>query len=191
MPFVFKSLISKRRVFVLVAAFLLQSAGCGYHFRADGKPVGLEIESLAVPLVTSTSSQISFESDFTRIIRETFISQANVPLVPREQAQMVLLGNIVDVQTDPLTFDLDQRRILGEDVIYATTNSRRLKVELDARLIDRVSGKIIWRDPSMLDEARFVVSADPLTTRYNQREALRKIAVRLARRIYLKTMERF
>ena len=191
MPFVFKSLISRHWVFVLFAAILLHSAGCGYRFRADGKPVGLEIESLAVPLVTSTSSQISFESDFTRILREAFISQANVPVVPREQAQMVLLGNVVDIQTDPLTFDLDQRRIRGQDVIYATTNSRRLKVELDARLIDRVSGKIIWRDPSMSDEARFEVSPDPLTTRYNQREALRKIAVRLARRIYLKTMERF
>jgi len=191
MPFVFKRLFSKRWVFVLVAAILLHSAGCGYQFRADGKPRGLKIESIAIPLVTSTSSQISFESDFTRIIRETFISQANVPVVPREQAQMVLLGNVVDIQTDPLTFDLDQRRIRGQDVIYATTNSRRLKVELDARLIDRVSGKIIWRDPSMSDEARFEVSTDPLTTRYNQREALRKIAVRLARRIHLKTMERF
>ena len=175
----------------LVAAMLLSAAGCGYRFRAGGKPVGLEVKSLAIPLITSTSSRISFETDVTRVLREAFISQANVPIVPREQAHMVLIGKVVDVRTEALTFDLDQRRVHGHDVTYSTTKSRRLKVEMDARLIDRVSGATVWHEPSMSDEARFEVSVDPLTTNHNRREALRRIADRLAKRLYLKTMERF
>ena len=68
--------------------------GCGYHFRADGRPVGIKIESLSIPLIESTSSNIGFEADFTRIIREEFISHAKVPLVSSSKAQAVLTGRI-------------------------------------------------------------------------------------------------
>ena len=166
-------------------------AGCGYQFRADGRPVGMEIRSLAIPLMTSTSSHIAFEPDFTKVIREEFISHASVPILPREQAQLVLVGHVRDIQTDPLTYDLDPRTVEGYDVTYAATNSRRLRVELDAKLVGRATGKVVWSDSSLADEARFEVSADPLRTRYNQREALRRISGRLAKRVYLKTMERF
>ena len=37
----------------------------------------------------------------------------------------------------------------------------------------------------------FAVGTDPLANRYNERNAVRQIARRLAERIYLKTMERF
>ena len=177
---------------VLVALAVLGTlTGCGYRLRADGRPVGLEIESLAIPLMTSTSSRIAFEPDFTRVIREEFISHANVPVLPRESAQMVLVGHVRNIQTDPLTYDLDPRTIHGHDVTYAVTDSRRLRVELDAKLLDRATGKTVWQANGLTDEARFEVSTDPLRTRYNQREALRRIAGRLAKRVYLKTMERF
>lgn len=165
--------------------------GCGYRFRADGRPVGLEIDSLAVPLVTSTSSHLAFESDFTEVVREAFISHARVPILPEERAHMILIGRVLDVQTDPLTYDLDQRTVHGHEVTYARTNSRRLRVELDAKLVERTTGKTVWHDGSLTDEARFEVSTDPLRTRHAQREALRRIADRLAKRVYLKTMERF
>ncbi|MCF8063406.1 MAG: hypothetical protein K9M82_12880 [Deltaproteobacteria bacterium] len=177
---------------VLVSLAVLGTlAGCGYRLRADGRPVGLEVESLAIPLMTSTSSRIAFEPDFTKVIREEFISHANVPVLPRERAQMVLIGHVRNIQTDPLTYDLDPRTIRGHDVTYAVTDSRRLRVELDAKLVDRATGNIVWQDSGLSDEARFEVSPDPLRTRHNQREALRRIAGRLAKRVYLKTMERF
>mgnify|MGYP006306857893 CR=1 FL=1 len=176
---------------LLALAVCATLAGCGYRVRADGRPVGLEIESLAIPLMTSTSSRIAFEPDFTEVIRDEFISHANVPVLPRERAQMVLIGHVRNIQTDPLTYDLDPKTVRGHDVTYAVTDSRRLRVELDARLVDRATGKTVWRDNGLSDEARFEVSADPLRTRFNQREALRRVAGRLAKRVYLKTMERF
>jgi hypothetical protein len=176
---------------VLMPISMVQFAGCGYTIRADGRPVGIQIRSLAVPLITSTSSNIAFESDFTRAIRQEFISHGNVPILPKEEAQMVLIGHVKNIETESLTFDLDQRRIAGNSVTYSQTNSRRLKVELEMKLVDRNTGKIIWEDSDLMDEARFDVSTDPLSTRYSQRQALSKIAGRLAKRIYLKSMERF
>ena len=34
-------------ILLVFVSILIQSIGCGYHFRADGKPVGSKIESIA------------------------------------------------------------------------------------------------------------------------------------------------
>ena len=165
--------------------------GCGYHLKTAGEPVGINIRSLAIPLMTSSSSNIGFEPDFTRIIREEFISHARVPLLPRERAQKVLTGRIYDIETEPLGYDYLQQTIKGHSSTYGVTNSRRLKIKLDVRLTDSTNGKIVWRERAMEERASFQVGTDPLANRYNQQQALEKIARRLAKRIYMRTMERF
>jgi len=64
-------------------------------------------------------------------------------------------------------------------------------VRLEIQLVDRRQGKIIWREPAMEEQVSYFVSADPLESRYSERQALERIADRLAKRIYLRTMERF
>ena len=177
--------------FLGVTILLVVCMGCGYHLRATGEPMGIKIESLAIPLMTSTSSNKGFEADFTRIIREEFISHARVPMLPREKAQAVLTGRIYDTRFRPLTYSLQQQTVGGEITTHETTSSRRMKISLDIQLTDRASGKVIWREKSMKEEASFIVGMDPLANRYYQQQALQKIARRLAKRIYLKTMERF
>lgn len=172
-------------------AFFTMCIGCGYHFRAAGEPIGVELKSLAIPLMASSSSIRDFESDFTRIIRNEFISHAKVPIVPKEQAQALLTGQIIEVSTQPLTYDLQQYNIGGRTTTHETTSSRRLKIRLDISLTDSATGKTIWHDDSLEEESSFDVGIDPLTDRYNQQQALQKIARLLAKRIYLKTMERF
>ena len=91
-------------------------AGCGYHFRADGEPVGIQLESLAIPMFSSTSSEIGFEADFTKVIRQEFISQGRVPLVPEEKAQVVLIGKIQEIRADPLTYRSQDVTVGGQHV---------------------------------------------------------------------------
>jgi hypothetical protein len=166
-------------------------AGCGYQFRADGEPVGIALENVAIPLFTATSSEIGFEADFTRIVRQEFISHARVPLVPEERAEKVILGRIHDVRTDPLTYDSIESTVSGETVTYWATASRNLRVYLDVRLVDKNQGKVVWQERNMSESISFAVSPDPLVTRYNQKLALERIARRMAKKIYLNAMERF
>lgn len=163
---------------------LLWSAGCGYTLEATGKPQGITISSLAIPLMKSPSSSLGFEGDFTRMIRQEFVSHSHVPLVSRDKAHMVLMGTVTDIRTEPLSY-----RISEDD--FQVTTSRWLKVRLSARLMERASGKLIWDAQGMEEKASFTVSSDPLKTRYNRRKAAEKIARLLSERIYLKTMERF
>ena len=174
-----------------ILLFLLFTVGCGYHFRGTGKPVGLQIESLAIPLMESTSSSLGFEGDFTRIIREEFASHAKFPLVSRAEASTVLIGKVYDIKTDPYTYNVIQTMVAGEETNYSTTSARWLKIKLDVKLMDRTTGKVIWHDKDMEEKATFAVGTDPLANRYNERRAVQQIARTLAQRIYLKTMERF
>jgi hypothetical protein len=176
-------------LFLLIVTFFL--FGCGYSFQSGEKPTGIDIKNIAIPLMESTSSSLGFESDFTRVIREEFVSYTKVPLVSKDKASVILIGKIVEIRTKALGYDLLKRDRNGEEYTYETTDSRRLYIELDVKLIDRATGNTIWSDRGMKERASYDVTSDPMTNRYNQREAIRKMAHRFAERIFLKTIERF
>jgi len=184
--------ISRPVVFsLLLIMTLLSFSSCGYQFRADGEPVGIELKSIAIPMVESTSSEKGFEADFTTVLRNEFISHARVPLKNKDQAGMILQVEIYEVSTQPLTYNSDQRAVSGRVITHETTSSRRLILHLNVNLIDSSTGKTLWNDSSMTEEASFAVTADPLVNRKKQKEALLKIARLLSKRIYNRTMERF
>lgn len=165
--------------------------GCGYSIRASGDPMGIKMESMAIPMIESTSSDLGFEADFTRVIREEFIRNSKVPLVSKEEAQTVLSGRIYDIRTEPVSYDLDQQTVNGAVTTYTETKTRMLRVKVDMRFEDKGTGKVIWRNENMEEKASYVVDRDPLVTRFNKKNALETIAERLAKRIFLQTMERF
>ncbi|MFH1488030.1 MAG: LPS assembly lipoprotein LptE [Pseudomonadota bacterium] len=182
-------LFSALSLLFLLAGFLFP--GCGYHVRATGETIGINIESIAIPMFTSTSSRLGFEADFTKIIREEFISHSRIPMVSSESAQTVLIGRIHDINTSPLAYEL-QRQTMGEETsTYEITSSRRLKIALDIKLIDKAKGHVLWHEENMEEKGSFKLGTDPLTTRFNEKQALERIARQLAKRIYMKTMERF
>ena len=191
-----RMIIAKYRIFpffVGMALLILWSVctSCGYTFRATGEPLGIKLESLAIPMIESTSSEIGFEAAFTRIVRNKFIAQGKVPLVSVEKAQAVLTGRVYRIWTEPISYETTQQTVSGVVTNFEVTRSRRLRLTLDMRLTDTRTGKVIWHEKAMQEKAIFAVSEDPLETQYNQRLAEEFIARQLADRIFLKTMERF
>lgn len=166
-------------------------SGCGYSFRADGRPVGINITSLAIPLIESSSSERGFEAEFTRVLRNEFISRGRVPLKDIDEAEMTLKGTVIEVNTQPLTYNSVRQQVSGRVLTHETTSSRRLTLKLNIRLVENNTGKTVWHDNSMVEEESFVVTADPLINRHNRQEAVKKIAKLLSERVYQKTMERF
>lgn len=171
--------------------FLAALAGCGYHLSESGTPSGLQLDSLAIPVMRSTASYPGFETTFTGIIRREFISHARMPLADSTRARAVLRGYVYDIRTDPLTYRFVQSKVGGKTTTHEVTGSRWLSLKLDAELIDSQTGETIWEKRAMEEKAVFQVSADPLRMRANREKALQSIAERLAERIYQQTMERF
>ena len=169
----------------------LALTACGYRLRAAGRPLQVRITSLAIPMMESSASIPGFEGDFTRMVRQEFISHARIPLVSKDDASAVLVGKVVEIRTRPYTYHLDKRNLPAGSGTWETTSARWLKIRLDVRVVDRATGAVIWRDRHMKEKAVYEVGTDPLVNRHNQEEAVREIAGILAERIYLKTMERF
>jgi hypothetical protein len=163
---------------------LLWAYGCGYQLQATKQPKGIRIPSLAIPMMPSPSSSLGFESDFTMMIRKEFVSHAQIPLVSKDQAAFVLIGNVREIRTEPLSYKITNNT-------FEVTSSRWLRITLAAKLMDKSTGEVVWDDEAMEEKASFTVDSDPLRTQYNQRKAAKRIAQLLAEKIYLRTMERF
>lgn len=170
---------------------IMSSVACGYHFRSSGEPLGIRMESLAIPMVRSSSSDIGLESHFTRVLREAFISNSRVPILPEGEAEFLLVGRIYEITTVPIAYDQEESIVSGHKSTYSVTGRRRLMLKFDAKLVERASGRIIWRENAMAERADFDVGIDPLETRYNRSQALEEIAGLLSKRVFLMTLERF
>jgi outer membrane lipopolysaccharide assembly protein LptE/RlpB len=170
--------------FSLAVILVVIAAGCGYNLQATGQPAGMAISSLSIPMMTSPSSALGFEADFTRVIRREFVSHSQIPLVSSDAAGMVLTGVINKISTEPLSYSVGENK-------FEVTTSRWLRIRLDAKLVDRKSGNIVWHDPNMEEKVAFSVNSDPMITAYNERKAAEAAAKLFAERIYMKTMERF
>jgi len=164
--------------------FLFIAAGCGYSLQATGQPSRIEISSLSIPMMTSPSTTLGFEGDFTRVIRREFVSHSQIPLVSKDKAGMALIGVVNKISTEPLSYRV------GEDKFEVTT-SRWVRIRLDAKLLNRKTGDVVWHDPNMEEKVSFSVNPDPMITAYNERKAVEAAAKLFAERIYMKTMERF
>jgi hypothetical protein len=183
---------SKRLLISQFAAILLAfCSACGYNFNIKGEPIGVTVDSLAIPLFESTSTDRGFEAEFTEIIRNEFISRSSMPIVEREQAGAVISGRIYEIETQPLSYNTVKQTVEGNTVSYETDGTRKLIIKIDITMTDRATGKIIWHEDSMREEAVFRVSEDPLKNRYNKDQAIRNIAGLMAKKIYLNSMERF
>jgi hypothetical protein len=167
----------------LVLLLVCPGAGCGYHVMAGGEPVGVTIQNLAIPLFTSTSSEMGFEALFTEVIREEFISHSKVPLVPEDRASMVLTGRIYDISTNPIGFN--------STTGFTVTSTRRISVRLDVQMIDKARGKIIWHDKALEETTSYSLGSDPLAAQLDEQQALERLARRVAKKIYQRSVERF
>jgi outer membrane lipopolysaccharide assembly protein LptE/RlpB len=181
-----------------ILLLVLSITGCGYHLQATDKPMGgLQIDSLSIPLMASPSSSLGFEGYFTEVIRREFLSQSKIPFAPKDKAAAVLIGHVREIRTEPVGYRSTSKTVKGRTYNYETTSSRWLIMKLDAKLLDRKTGKIIWAEKSMEERVTYNLGTDstgtpdPLKTRYNQKKATEKIAQLFAQRFYLKTMERF
>lgn len=166
-------------------------AGCGYRFNLSGTSLRSGLHSLAIPTIQSSSTLAGLEGDFTNIFRREFLSHSTIPIVSKERASAVLEGKIKRVDTSPLSYDIQKQSVSGATVSYERTSLRRVRVRLSIRMVNRETGKVLWEDNAMEEKALYTLSDDPIENQYKEREALRRVAEQLAKRIYLKTVDTF
>ena len=177
---------------VICAAFLiLFAAGCGYKPSGSAVPDRMDISGLALSIVGSTSSSLGFEAEFTRTIRQEFISFSGIPLMTEADAPYILECNVREINTRPVRYTSKKSIIQGRESVFWRTAARELSIVVEARLIERATGNVLWHDSSIVENSTWNLRADPLADREAERVAVRKIAERIASQLYSRTAARF
>lgn len=155
----------------LLPLFWLYLASCGYRMTSQlgGNPQG--ISRVAIPLFQNETLETGIEWIVTELLKDQFRLSPSWDLVPRSEAEGVLLGRIVRYETAPQSF------VEGQDSVLAFTV--RMKVELE--LQDRKGGSL-WRG-EMEEEERYDLADTVLQTKDNEREAARRLAKRMMQEV--------
>lgn len=126
---------------------------------------------MAVPLFQNRSYSPRAEDFLTQAFRDRLAFLPCYRLSNLDRSDAVLRGTILSVDSYPVAVD---REFLALE--YG------LRMALSLSLESRPEGRVLWRAERVEDEIRFYASSEPLLFQDNRREAMKRLAWRLAER---------
>jgi len=152
---------------ILLAALVFLTT-CGYRFTgSDGPPRG--IEKLYIQLIENRTTEPGIDVVFTNALKNEFILKYQGILSDREQAKAILSGAIVGIRTKTVS----RRGAL-------TSLERQLLMTVDLTLKSTDSDGLWFAKGVSSSDTYSVISGDKEANEQNKREALQKLAEKIA-----------
>ncbi|MGQ3686140.1 MAG: LPS assembly lipoprotein LptE [Candidatus Loosdrechtia sp.] len=149
---------------VLVAALILPVAGCGYSSQSLLRS---NVRSVYIPVFDNNTFRRGYEFELTKAVRDQILMRTNLNIVKKDEADSVLLGNIISVYENVLIHDI--RDNIVESLV---------EIEVDIRWMDRRTGRTIVEKRNIQGPAEFIVLRNETLT-----SASSEAFVNVARRI--------
>jgi lipopolysaccharide assembly LptE-like protein len=163
-----------------VAALLLLATllgGCGYTIGGNLPP---NIKSVAVPVFKNLTQQPSIENVITAAVVNAFVVGGRLKVVPVEQADSLLEGEVTSYNVESIAFDSG----INAQVF-------RLRVALNVQFRDVRNNTMLWRQEGLQDQADFRVAGQVSQTIALEESAARQAAVEIGRRVVSLALDRF
>jgi len=142
------------------------TSGCLYHFAGGGLPSNIRTMSIATFDNQTPSPEVPKE--LYDEMRRELQRKLGVRDAPRERADALVKGTITAYEPDvPVGFSADPRQ--------SVTAQRRLQVTIDVEILDQSSGRVLFQNKSMREEADYAERAEP--------EGRRKAIAKLVQKI--------
>jgi outer membrane lipopolysaccharide assembly protein LptE/RlpB len=154
-------------------------AGCGYSLVGGVTNVPAGAKTIAIPVFVNRTPEAGIETDFTNSLVLEF-NRSRVLEVVAPPGDLTLAGAIEGILVQPVAYN---KQIIAVE--------RRVYLRLSARLTSGATGAVLWQDRNIPDNEVFVVDPDPQVTEQNRREAIRRIAERVAFQIHNRALEGF
>lgn len=161
----------------LVALALATLAGCGYTI---GGTLPSHIRTVAVPVFENRTPEPGVEGLLTRAVVEAFSTNGRLRVVPVDEADAILEGEVVSYGLQSIAFDP-----------RANVRQYRLLVTLNLRLRDVRKNAVLFDRPGVQERADFRVPGGVAETISREESALRSAAVDIARAVVNLAVERF
>ncbi|MBI4795336.1 MAG: hypothetical protein HY790_05780 [Deltaproteobacteria bacterium] len=156
---------------------MIALAGCGY------RPVGLEpyrqetAPSLSIPLFANRSTEVGIESVMANAMIQAFSQTKAVRLTTKPQdAELVLEGKVAFVENSSVAYN---------NILRSTV--RRVTIKVDLNLKRRDSGKILWKDTTVIQED-YLVDPNYQIGETLKNRGIRRAAATLAQRVLDKVL---
>ncbi len=154
---------------IAVSLLFLLCVSCGYHRQETRVQLPHWIRTIYVAPIKNNSNELRLGTWITDELREEFLRDSGLKLVPREEADVILEGLVISAYTTGLSY-----------VRYDVAVERRIGVECSVKLTDAKTGKEIWQSANIYREEGFYVAKDIMTTEGRKDSALKKISQDIA-----------
>lgn len=169
--------VATRGVGAALLALAIVTAGCGYSARGT---LPAHVKTVAVPIFLNRTQQPAVEGFITRAVVEAFATNGRLRVVPTEEADTILEGEIIQYGVGAIAFDANSNVTLY-----------RLSVTLNLRLRDVRSNTVLFQEADVREQADFRVLGAVSQTIAREESALRDAAVEIARAVVSLAIDRF
>ncbi len=165
-----------------MSAFLLSSAGCGYHTGGRAVRLPQNVRSIYVPTFTNDTHVFRVEQVLTAAVVQELRSRTNfqVELSNMTPADATLKGTVTYAVTYPLTYDSNTGKV----------SSSELQIGMKVSLVDR-DGKVLWENPSYLYRSQYELSQDAASFFEEESPALQRVANDFAKTLVSNIVEAY
>jgi len=160
---------------LILAAIVL--AGCGYGTRGS---LPDHIKTVAVPIFKNRTLEPGVESAITSGVVNAFSSGGRVKVVPIDQADAILQGEVVAYSLDGLAFDRN-----------ANVQAYRLRLVLNVEFRDVRRSEMLWRQEGLSETSDFQVQGQVSDTIARGRGAVSQAAAEIGRKVVNLALDRF
>ena len=162
---------------LLLALAACLPAGCGYSFRGN---LPDHIKTVAVPVFKNRTEVAGLENTITSAVVSAFSSGGRLRVVPVDQADSILEGEIVGYQVDGAGFDRN-----------ANVQAYHLRVVLNVALRDVRENKLLWQETGLTQTSDFQVQGQVSDTLAQGSGAASQAAADIGRKIANAAVELF
>lgn len=147
--------------------------GCGYHCAERVESLPSWIKTVYVEPWSNCSNELLLGVWITEDLRHEFLRGRGLKLVSRDEADVILKGEIVSTITGGVSY-----------IRYDRAVERRIAAEYSVQLVYRESGQVIWQTSNIAREEEFLVGKDIMQTEALKDKALQKLSRDVAEIIY-------
>lgn len=152
-------------------------AGCGYGTRGN---LPEHIKTVAVPIFKNRTLEPGVDTAITSGVVNAFSSGGRVRVVPLEEADAILEGEVVAYSLDGLAFDRS-----------ANVRAYRLRVVLNVEFRDVRRSALLWRQEGLQETSDFQVAGSVSDTVARGQGAVLQAASEIGRKVVNLAVDRF
>ncbi|PYN21608.1 MAG: hypothetical protein DMD99_19280 [Candidatus Rokuibacteriota bacterium] len=160
-----------------LASLAATLAGCGYSFRGN---LPDHIQTVAVPVFANKTGEPAVENFLTSAVVEAFSTNGRLRVVPREDADAILEGEVVRYSLASIAYDSQ-----------ANVRQYRLEVTMNLKFRDVRRNTVLFEEQGLREKSDFQVQNAVSQTISREESAVRAAAIDIARSIVSLTVTRF